>query len=409
MNEEALWKRQLELTPNGSQTLSKMPSKYVEGVYPKMLAEGNGPYVKAENGRTYIDYISGLGCISLGYNNELVNNRVLEQVRKGPIFSLPNRLEADASEKLCSLLPWAEQWKFFTSGTEADAAAVKAARAITGRDSVMICGYHGWADWFTISTDKKAGIPTFNEELIRRAKYNDIHSFEALRTRDYACVIMEPMVFDFPHEGFLEAVQALCRETGTLLIWDEVVTGGRFDKLFASNHFQVVPDLITVGKGLANGFHLAAVGAPRSVMSVFERSDFFASGTFGGSCISLAACEATLAQLPTVTPRMVNSGSILAQSFELAFKGYDAKAKGYPTRLSFDFPTTGHKALFWQECAKRGVLFGYSIFVTAAHDAEAIKETVSVMFEAASVVTKAWDDPEKYLEGRLPAEPLRMR
>ena len=288
-------------------------------------------------------------------------------------------------------------------------AAVKAARAITGRNKVMTCGYHGWADWYAIQNDRKAGIPEFNKDLVVKATYNDLESFKDILNKEYACVIMEPMVFDYPQEGFLNTIQDWCKESGTLFILDEVVTGGRTEKFVAANKFGVEPDLIVLSKALANGLPLAAVGGKKSIMSVFERDDFFVSGTFGGECISLTACLQTCEILERAIPRMIVNGLRIREEFNRLFYHSGAVSKGYPTRLTFDFPTKEHKALFMQEMCMNGVLIGYSNMIMADHTKEDLDTIFKALNITNSIMVDNWDNPKGALLGNLPIETLRLR
>jgi len=190
------WENNLKYTPNGSQTLSKMPNRFVEGVYPKMLVSGEGCVVKDEEGKEYVDMISGLGAISVGYNDPVVNHYVMEQMKRGTLFSLPNRLEGITAKVLTELVPFTEQWKFLKTGTEGTMAAVRCAKAYTGRDKIMTCGYHGWLDWYAIQNNRKAGISEFNSLFVTKAVYNDIESFKDVLSKKYAAVIIEPYIWD---------------------------------------------------------------------------------------------------------------------------------------------------------------------------------------------------------------------
>ena len=408
MSELNLWLEHVKWTPLGTQTNSKAPNKYVEGVYPRLAESGTGCKLTAANGREYIDYIAGLGCISLGYNNEYVNNSVIQQLKKGVSFSLPTLLESQVSQALCQRVPSTDMWKFTKTGSDADSMAIKAARAYTKRNKIMVLGYHGWHDWYSIVNDKKLGIPGAMADNVIKARYDKSEDVKRLEQFDIAAVIMEPMVFDRPSTGYLDYLRHMCSKTGTLLIWDEVVTGGRFENFVAQNYFGIRPDLTVLSKGIANGFPLAAIGGPKAFMSVFEHDDFFASTTFGGECIGLAACLATLEEIDRTITQTVANGELIERAFNTMFEG-DAICKGYPTRTTFDFPTKTHKALFWQECAKDGVLFGYSNFIMAAHGLDEVSYTLGVMEKAAHFLKKNWKEPIWKLEGRLPVEPLRMR
>ncbi len=403
------WEFNLRYTPNGSQTLSKMPNRFVEGIYPKMLISGDGATVTDEEGKEYVDMISGLGAISVGYSNPLINSMVTEQMKQGTLFSLPHRLEGLTAARLTQIVPWTEQWKFLKTGTEGTMAAIRCAKAYTGRDKIMTCGYHGWLDWFAIQNNRTAGIPEFNALYVKKAVYNDIESFKDVLSKKYAAIIMEPIIFDMPNPGFLEYLKDLCESTGTLLIMDEVVTGGRTQKFTASSLFGIEPHLIVLSKGIANGFPLAAVGGKKSIMSTFERDDFFVSGTFGGECLSLTACIGTIETLQIELPRMVLNGQMIKGYFNDLFRMSGAVCKGYPTRLTFDFPTTEHKALFMQEMCLNGVLIGYSNMVMACYKEQDVRKILNAIRVSHSVLTDNWDNPKGVLRGNLPVETLRLR
>jgi glutamate-1-semialdehyde 2,1-aminomutase len=397
-----------QYTPNGCQTLSKMPSRFVE-VYPKVLERGLDGHVWDADGKEYIDLIAGLGCISVGYADIDVNERVIEQVNSGVSFSLPNKLEYLAARRLTELVPGTEMWKFGKNGTDGTVMAVRAARAITGRDRIMTVGYNGCADVFECQGTRNAGIPISLKADNTRARFNEIDDFFALASREYACVLMEPMVYDYPAPGFLARVKELCYRSGTLLIFDEVVNGGRFDGFTSHSRFNVKPDLVVMGKGIANGFPLCAVGGTRRLMSVFERDDFFASGTFGGECVSLAALVATQTKLPTAIPKMISHGRRIQEAFNKLAWPSTTVCKGYPTRLIFQFPTSGHKALFMQEMCVQGILVGAANFIMASHTDEDVTKIIEAIFGSYKTLKYYWDKPTDFLKGPLPEDALKTR
>lgn len=394
-------------TPNGTQTLSKMPDRFVEG-YPKVISWAKDAFVSDVEENLFIDYIAALGPIILGYANNVVDQAVIDQIHKGVIYSMPSVLEGEVAAALSRVSQTSNMWKFTKTGSDACTAAVKIAKAYTNRDNVVVCGYHGWHDWFSIVNDKKAGITRVLDTFVKKVRYNHIEDFEKAITKDTACVIMEPEIFESPVPGFLAEVKELCHKNGALLIFDETVTGFRYPGLLAQCYYNVYPDLTIVGKAMANGYPMAAVGGLRDVMLTCERADFFISTTFGGDCVGLAASKAVLKALPAKIDSMVNWGSNLKEIFNKAFEG-KAICRGFATRTMFDFPTTAHKALFWQECAKNGVIFGYSNFIMAAHLDRYIQETTAYAIkESAKIVLEHWDHPEKVLKGPLPKEVFRL-
>jgi glutamate-1-semialdehyde 2,1-aminomutase len=392
MNLPTLYK-QSEFTPG--QTLSKMPERYPDN-YPKVLTNGFRGHVWDEEGRKYVDLISALGAISVGYCNPIVNLAVEEQIQKGVTFSLPTRLEWEAAEKLTQLVPNTDMWKFGKTGTDGVLMAVRAARAYTGRKKILTLGYHGCSDHFECLGTRKAG-------MIDMSKYTDPivdNSEPSLRydlfKKEYAAVVLEPWTLK---QEISKKLREFCDATETLLIADEVVTGGRFEGFTASSYIGVVPDLYVLGKGLANGFPLCAVGGTRRIMSTFERDDFFASGTFNGETVSLAAFLATQEILQRQIQKMVWNGNRIKEAFNKL--SWSAKCVGYPTRLDFQFDTDKKKYKFWQEMCKRGILIGYNNFIMADHTDEDVTYVINAIYDYFKVKDKV------ELEGSLPQGTVR--
>ena len=404
------WEYQKSVTPNGCQTLSKMPEKHVNGVYPKFIDRAQGAFVYSED-KEYIDYPLGLGPILLGHNHPVVNRAIENQLKCGTCFSLPSRLEADVATQLIDIFPSIESVRFLKTGSEATSAAVKIARAFTGRDNIVCCGYHGWHDWYNCTTPKRDGVPAMMRKNCKQAKYNDIRSFENKINTKTAAVIMEPYVLEAPKDDFLKKVEQLCRDNGALLIFDEVVTGLRTPQGSAQKFFGITPDLTCLGKSLGNGMPIACVGGSKEIMDVLE-GDCFVSSTFGGELLSLAAAQATLKfwKMNNVDERINEAGQTLKSTFNdmCGSMGIDAKCIGYPNRTFFIFPTEEHKSLFWQECVKQGVLFGYAQFISYAHTQQVINHTCAVMREALVKVQQFWDNPKDGLEGDCASATFRL-
>src|SRR5574342_1230178 len=282
---DALLKRAREVVPGASQTLSKNPGMFPETAYPVFLERGRGCQVWDVDGNEYVDYILGLASITLGYDYPAVTEAVRHQAGQGSIFSLPHPLEVEISERLTEIIPCAEMARFFKTGSEANAAAVRVARAATGREAIAFCGYHGWLEWYAITTPRSKGVPKDFARLVAPFNYNDLPSLERALDENFgkvAAVIMEATLVDAPARGFLEAAKALAHQHGALFIFDEIVTGFRWAKGGAQEYFGVVPDLATLGKGLANGLPLAAVVGKREFMAEAGGDDVFVCSTFGG-------------------------------------------------------------------------------------------------------------------------------
>jgi glutamate-1-semialdehyde aminotransferase len=389
-----------------------MPSKYVEGVYPKYIDRGDGAYIYAGE-RGYIDYPLGLGAVLLGHNIKEVNMAVLGQLTRGNIFPLPHPLETVLAEKIRDLIPCAEKVRFLRTGSEACSASVRIARAYTKRQKVICCGYHGWHDWYNQTTTKALGTP--KDGLVTQLKYNDYEAFAkhfADNKNEIACIIMEPYVYDAPKDEFLKRVAKLCRINETLLIFDEVVTGFRTKGYSAQKMFGIKPDLSCFGKAMANGLPISCVCGSAKVMDVLE-GDCFVSSTFGGELTAISAALATIKFMEEngVLHHIWSMGDILKNQFNVMAKQYGmhgCECIGYPCRTFFKFPSAQMKSLFWQECLRRGVFFGYAQFVSFSHQRDEIDKTIAAMREAFKIVRKYKDNPSDALDGKSAEETLRL-
>jgi glutamate-1-semialdehyde aminotransferase len=209
-----LWQRSLGLIPAGTQTLAKGPGQWTEGVAPKYLARGEGARVWDVDGNDYIDLVMGVGPLSLGYRYPAVDRAIRDQLDSGITFSLMHPLEVEVAELVREVVPHAENVRFSKTGCDVTSAAVRLARAFTGREKVLCCGYHGWHDWYISVTDRSLGIPESTKEQVFTFRYNDLDSVEDALDDSVACVILEPTVFEAPKPGFLEGLRALCDKTG---------------------------------------------------------------------------------------------------------------------------------------------------------------------------------------------------
>jgi len=287
-----------EVIPLGSQTFSKSKTQYPAGISPLFVDRARGPYVWDIDGNKYVDLVNSLAAITLGYNDRSVVRAVKHQLKKGTIFSLPSKIETSVAELLCELVPSAEMVRFGKNATDATSAAVRLARAATSRDHVLVCGYHGWQDWYIGATTRNKGVPQSVSELTHSFPYNDLSSLETLLNQysgKVAAVIMEPLAGQYPQENYLQDVRRVTHKNGALLIFDETVTGFRVARGGAQELLGVTPDLSTFGKGMANGYPLSAVVGRRDIM--MEMENIFFSGTFGGETLSLAAAQDVLTRL----------------------------------------------------------------------------------------------------------------
>jgi glutamate-1-semialdehyde aminotransferase/spore coat polysaccharide biosynthesis protein SpsF (cytidylyltransferase family)/predicted dehydrogenase len=413
-----------KVIPGSSQTFSKGANQHVFGVAPVFLAKGKGCRVWDVDGNEYIDYIQGLLPNILGYAHQEVNKAVAEQLGQGHSFSLPHPLEVELAERLTRIIPCAEKVRFGKNGSDATSGAVRGARALTGRERIACCGYHGWQDWYIGSTTRNAGVPEAVRALTHPFVYNDLGLLQKLLSEykgEFAAVIMEPVNFWPPAAGFLKGVKDMAHEHGALLIFDEICSGFHFGLGGAQKKFGVTPDLACFGKAMGNGFPIACVVGRADVMEVFE--DIFFSFTFGGEVASMAAAMKVLDVLETTDAlaRMDATGRVLQEGLnalakEARLQSY-VKCIGYPSWSLIKFLDIDGKdsflvrSLFTQECVKRGVLLLATHNMTAAHDPLAIEQTLRVYAEVCKTVSKWLSEPhpEEHLEGEMIQPVFKVR
>jgi len=398
----ALYEKARMLIPAATQTLSKGVTQYVQGVAPIYLARAKGSHVWDVDGNQYIDYPMALGPIILGHGYPAVDQAVKRQLEDGVAFSLPHPLEVEVAERLTAMIPGAEMVRFGKNGSDATAGAVRLARAYTGRDLIVCCGYHGWQDWYIGSTTFHRGVPAPVRDLVKTFDYNDIDSLArrfAEHPGQIAAVIMEPIGVVEPMDGFLAAVRDLCHRHGALLIFDEVITGFRLARGGAQEYFGVAADITCVGKAMANGYPLSAVVGPRAIMNTFE--EVFFSFTFGGEAVSLAAANATLKEIAEkdVIAHLWEMGRQLNDGFKVLTKEFGVdrfmRTIGLAPRTVISFFDDGGresllvKSLFQQECLKRGVLFSGGQMICYSHSAADIEQTLRVYRSAMEIVGAA--------------------
>ena len=403
--------------PLGSQTFSKSRTQYPVGISPLYASKVNGAYLWDLDGQKYIDLVSSLAAITLGYNDSGVNRAVSKQLKKATSMSLPGVLEAEVSELIVELVPSAEMVRFGKNGSDATSAAIRLARAFTGRDHVVVCGYHGWQDWFIGSTSRNKGVPNSVASLTHKFEFNNIESLKQVMSEfgsKIAAVIMEPMNSVFPNVGFLESVKDLTHANGALLIFDETITGFRFSKGGAQELFGVIPDVSTFGKGIANGFPISAVVGRRDIMMEMEK--IFFSGTFGGELLSLAAAKHVLTrfQNTNIAGQLSDTGSKLAGITEelIQQSGLNGvlKLSGHPTWTFLNWSGTNHysveeiRTFFMQSIFEKGLLVLNTHNVSLSHNDKVLKRIGNIYESALNEVSRAIES-ETLLE-QLRVKPL---
>lgn len=296
---EELLERELKVSPLAAQTYSKSYRYFSKGYAPSYMDHGDGCRMYDVDGNEFIDFMCALGPITVGYNNPEVNKAVIEQVNKFASGSMQSELEVLLAEKLCEIIPCAEMVRFVKNGGDATTAAVRLARAYTGREIVLMSGYHGMQDWSIGASENNKGVPKAVCELTINFTYNDLADLEKkLKENEVAAVILEPIQSNGPKDGYLEGVKELVHKYGAILIFDEVVSGFHYALGGAQEVFGVTPDLVAFGKGMGNGYPISAVAGKRELLEQIEQGVFI-STTFGGDSIAMAASLATLKILAT--------------------------------------------------------------------------------------------------------------
>ncbi len=410
------YRKALELIPSATQTLAKGPSQNIKGVAPKYLEKGKGSHVWDVDGNEYIDFLMGIGPLSLGYSYDKVDSAIKAQLEKGITFSLMHPLEVELAELINQIVPNAESIRYSKTGADVTSAAIRVARAYTGRDKVLCCGYHGWHDWYISVTDRNKGIPGVIQDMTNTFNYNDINSVIDSIDKETACVILEPFVFQAPENNFLQELRKVCTENGIVLIFDEMWTGFRVALGGAQEYFGVDADLACFSKAVANGMPISILTGKKEIMKLLDKEVFFYT-TFGGEALSLAAAKATIEELrdQNVPAYLVKQGSKLREGYnkiasELGMNY--TKCLGYDCRTIITFDASAGnplemKSLVQQEMIKRGILWGGFHNMSFSHSDKDVEYTLKVYKEVLPILKKAVDgnNVAGYLKGE-PVEPV---
>ncbi|HUL03660.1 MAG TPA: aminotransferase class III-fold pyridoxal phosphate-dependent enzyme [Gemmatimonadales bacterium] len=352
---------------------------------PERMVRSAGCRVWDPAGREYLDYTMALGAVGLGYGHPAVTRAASAAVEAGVVGPLPPVIEEELAAALCGAIPWIEAVRFLKTGAEAVAAAVRLGRVITGRDRVLGCGYHGWLDW--CQGGATPGIPAATRALYAELPFNDVERTRAA-IRDagdtLAVVVVEPVVVAEPSRAWLETLRAETTRVGAILVFDEIKTAFRLAIGGAAERYGIRPDLVVLGKALANGFPLAAVGGRADVMAAATRT--WISSTLATEAVALAAARATLEvmiaervcdHLHAVGTRLLHGLHHLHHLHPAVVRGVGGLAE--MCFLHYASDALSHAAA--RACAARGVLFKRTAynFVSLAHDDAVVDRTISVL------------------------------
>lgn len=406
-----------QVIPLGSQTFSKSRTQYPVGAAPLFAQRSRGSHTWDIDGNEYVDLVSSLGAVALGYGDEEIDEAVIKQLKDGVTLSLAHPIEAVVAEKLVNLIPCAEKVRFAKNGSDATSAAIRLARAFTGRSQVIVCGYHGWQDWYIGSTTMNLGVPQQVRALTHSIAYNDLEALESTIKQlngDVAALIMEPMTSTFPVDNYLQEVRRITQDHGIVLVFDEMLTGFRFAPGGAQEYFGVKPDLAAFGKALANGFPLSAIVGRADILDVMPT--IFFSGTFGGETLSLAAANVVLDRMATGEPttRLAKLGSDLLTKIEerrpessREFLNFSGHPSWIFQQWNIEDPEilAQAKTLLLQEVLKQGVLVLNTHDVTTAFTEADLNHVADAYTQALTLVADGMKTGD--FESLLECEPIR--
>ncbi|EWY42507.1 glutamate-1-semialdehyde 2,1-aminomutase [Skermanella stibiiresistens SB22] len=409
------------MIPGGAHTYSKGDDQF-PATAPRFLERGDGAHVWDDRDRRFLDWTMGLRTMTLGYRHAAVIEAAVEQIWKGSNFGRPSRIEMETAEDLLALLPSADMVKFGKNGSNVTTAAVKLARAHTGRDLVAICLDHpffSFDDWFIGATPCHSGVPQAIRDLTVGFRYNDLDSVRRLFTEHpgrISAVIMEAATSEPPRDGFLHAVRSLCRDNGALFILDEMITGFRWHRGGAQAFYDLDPDLSTFGKGMGNGFAVSALVGKREIMELGgighkRRRVFLMSTTHGAENHALAAARAVM--------RVYGEQDVIGHMWRVGaalIEGLNEAARN--SRVSDHFTAFGYacgpqfacrdrdgaisapmRTLFLQEMARHGVIMNY-VAPSLAHGPAEVDVTLEAARRALGVYARALEgDVGSLLEG----------
>ena len=427
-SEAAAWRERAHaVIPGGCHTYAKGDDQYPESA-PPFLVRGEGCHVWDGEGNEYVEYGMGLRAVTLGHAFPRVVEAAARQMRLGANFTRASPIELECAEELLALVDGAEMVKFAKNGSDVTTAAVRLARACTGRDLVAVCGDHPFFstdDWFIGSTAMPAGVPDSTRRLTLEFRYNDLESVADLFRRHpgrIACVVLEPATTEDPRDRFLHRLRDLCHAEGALFVLDEMITGFRWHLGGAQKYYGVNADLSTFGKAIANGFSVSALAGKREflerggIRAPGERV-FLLSTTHGAETHALAAAIETMRvyREDDVVGTLWRQGERLRRGVETA--AADAGVSEfftvlgkpcnlvYATRGPDGKPSQAFRTLFLQETIRRGVI-APSLVVSFAHSDADVDRTVSAIREALGIYREALTDGvERHLVGR-PVRPV---
>ena len=429
-----LYEQAGELIPGWTQLISRRADQFAHGVSPIYAQRAKGSRFVDVDENEYIDWMSAVGAIILGHADEVVDGAVKEQIDRGSLFSANNPLELELAEELNATIPSSEMVRYAKGGGDACAVAVRIARGVTGRDKILICGYHGWHDWyqaanyeadpesgeFPFAGIEPIGVPKALAGTVIPFVYGDLEMLAALldeHAGEVAAIMMEPARSELPAPGYLETVQEMAAKHGVVLIFDEVSCGWRLEIGGVQEAVGVTPDMTVVAKAMSNGYPMGAVVGSREVMEPAKR--MFISSSYWSDNVGLAASVATIRELKrrNSPQRFKEIGENLRSVLDAAIAdaGLEGACTGLHTSPAVTLKTPDDvdprkvSTLFIQEMARRGVHTYMNFKATLSHTEEDVRLTGEAAAESLRVVRGGLErgNLDELIEADLKKEPFR--
>jgi len=412
-----LWKKAKKIIPGGTQLLSKRSEQFLPDLWPSYFKKAKGCEVWDLDGNKFVDTYMAIGACPLGYTDPNVNKAVKKVIEEGSITTLNSPEEVKLAELLLKFHPWAEQVRYARTGGEAMAIAVRIGRAYTGKDKLAFCGYHGWSDWYlaaNLADDRNLdghllpglepkGVPRGLKGTAIPFHYNKIEELKKIvKENDIGVIVMEPRREHEPKKGFLEEVRKIANKIGAVLIFDEITSGFRMNIGGIHLLYKVYPDIAVFGKGMSNGFPMAAVIGKRKIMDFTQRT--FISSTYWTERIGPVAAIATIEKFKkyNVPQHLIKIGNLIAKGWEKLARKYELKIEimNFPPIMHFEFKygkiSQALHTLFTQEMLKRGYLASKKFYASFAHKEKDVKKYLENFDEVFRLIKKAIEQKRVY-------------
>ena len=399
---QELYERAKKIIPGGTQLLSKRPEMHLPGFWPAYYKSAKGCFITDLDDKSYCDMsFMGIGANVLGYCDGDVDRVVIDAVGSGSMCTLNAPEEVELADLILELHPWADMVRYAKTGGEALSVAVRIARAYTEKEIVLVCGYHGWHDWYLAANLEKGdplsyvhlsglepkGVPLGLADTNFIFSYNDMERFQELIHRyegKIAAVVMEPIRNDYPQDGFLQEIREITEDKGIVLIFDEVSAGFRLCCGGAHLVLDVTPDMMTMGKALSNGYPMAAIVGKEEVMC--SAQDTFISSTYWTERVGLAAALVTIRKYreKKVDRHLDHIGKAVKEGLGKAADkhGLSIDISGINPMVHFEFKYEEpliYKTFFTQEMLKRGYLASTAIYASYAHTDEIVASYIKAV------------------------------